>query len=600
MYVCALRPRGEPLTRGDVFGYMARLKRGREDALHSIVEGPFAAIALAPAQQQRPRLGRWRGLIGVGDVRLDNRAEIAALARVDAAELTDIEIVLAAVDATGEASIARLLGDFAFVVWDARAQKLMAVRDAFGVKPLFHRADSDLVLFASEVAPLQRDEAYDNSYIATYLSGQTAPQERTIWHDISSVRAGSIVRQRGTVQAQERYWRAEEFVPEPDGDVAANCFRFRELLEEAVRVRVERPGETWAQLSGGLDSSSVVAFANLLRSPAQRVAGTITVVDSLGDGDERVYSDAVVQRYQLANEQVRDYWAWQADGEPPPVTDQPSGVYPFFARDRRLWNIVRNAGGRVLLSGLGADHYLYGSLDYITDLAATGHVGAAVREATTWAVATRQSFWKVGRRYLVDPFVHSGPARARSPRWLTPTAAAQLIPPARQRPRRGLRFAYRIAEDLQSLPAWFQRWPFGDEVEMRYPFLYRPLVEWSLRLPATQRVRPHARKWILREATRDVLPESVRTRATKGGIDARILWSLQRERTRIDALLRDPMLAQLGCIDPAVLRTAVEQARCGIPVNNVLLFSALALETWLAVRNGQWPVLEEAAAATAA
>ena len=597
MYVCALRPRGEPLSRTDVFGYIARLKRGREHSLHTIVEGPFAAIALTSPQQQRPRIGRWRGLIGVGDVRLDNRADIAAVARVDAADLSDLELVLAALEAAGEGCIPRLLGDFAFVVWDARAQKLLAARDAFGVKPLYHRGDRDLVLLASEIAPLQRDEIYDNSYIATYLSGQTAPQDRTIWHDVSSVRAGSLLRQRGTLQSHERYWRAEEFVPEPEGDAEANCFRFRELLEDAVRLRVERPGETWAHLSGGLDSSSVVAFANMVRGD-QRVAGTVTVVDSLGEGDERVYSDAVVQRYQLGNEQVRDYWAWQDDGEAPPLTDQPTPLYPFFARDRRLWNIVRNSGGRVLLSGMGADHYLYGTLDYITDLAATGRVGPALREVTNWAVATRQSFWSVGRRYLLAPFFSSTLAPVPSAPWLQPSAAAQVIV-QRQRPRRGLRFAYRVAEGLHALPFWLERWPFGDEVEMRYPFLYRPLVEWSLRLPATQRVRPHARKWILREATRDVLPETVRTRTTKGGIDARILWSLQHERARIDALLRDPILAQLGCIDPAALRSAVDDARHGRRGSNVLLMSALSLETWLAVRSGQWSVPERAAASAA-
>ena len=92
---------------------------------------------------------------------------------------------------------------------------------------------------------------------------------------------------------------------------------------------------------------------------------------------------------------------------------------------------------------------------------------------------------------------------------------------------------------------------------------------------------------------RDVLPEQVRTRTTKGGIDARILWSLQRERPRLDAMLRDPILAQLGCIEPALLREAVDGARRGVPVNNVQLFSALALETWLAVRTGRWSTLPQ-------
>jgi asparagine synthase (glutamine-hydrolysing) len=304
-----------------------------------------------------------------------------------------------------------------------------------------------------------------------------------------------------------------------------------------------------------------------------------------------------VRRYQLRNEQVRDYWAWQEDGEAPPATDQPTATYPFFARDRKVWSTVHNAGGRVLLSGLGADHYLYGTLDYITDMMSARHYRAAMREVTAWSIATRQSFWRLGRRYLVDPFLPGAnrPGAASAPAWLTVRGG-----PAQSRiAGRTHRFANLVASGLEALPAWLERWPFGDDVEMRYPFLYRPLVEWSLRLPAQQRVRPNAQKWILRQATRDVLPDEVRNRSTKGGIDARILWSLQRERGRVDGMLRDPVLAQLGCVEPAALRAAVERARHGLPVQNVHLFSTLALETWLTVHAGRWSVVKHTAASAA-
>jgi asparagine synthase (glutamine-hydrolysing) len=587
MYVCALRPRGEPLSRADVFGYITRLRRRGAESLHSIVEGPFAVVALERPGQIRARIARHRGLVGAGDVRLDNRSDIAALAGVEAGLLSDLELVLAAIDRRGEGVIPQLLGDFAFVCWDARAQKLLAARDAFGVKPLYRRAAPGLQLFSSDTSPLQQEEAYDLDYIGEYLTGHGVAADATIWRGITAVSAGTLIRQRGTVQSSERYWRAEEFEPDHDGNEQENCLRFRELLAEGVRTRLDDPAHTWAQLSGGLDSSAVVALANTLRGG--RVASTITVVDSLGDGDERVYSDAVVQKYQLRNEQVRDYWAWQDDGEAPPLTDQPSPIYPFYARDRRVWNTVRATGGRVLLSGLGADHYLYGSLDYITDMAANGRLRDALGEVTTWSIATRQSFWSVGRRYLVDPFITRERHHER-PDWMSGMLRSAVAPCAVQARMRN-RFARKIADGLGTLPSWIERWPFGQEVEMRYPFLYRPLVEWSLRLPPKQRVRPNARKWILREATRDVLPEQVRTRTTKGGIDARILWSLQQERPRLDAMLRDPILAQLGCVEPDLLRNAVSDARRGVPVNNVQLFSALALETWLAVRSGRWATL---------
>jgi asparagine synthase (glutamine-hydrolysing) len=335
---------------------------------------------------------------------------------------------------------------------------------------------------------------------------------------------------------------------------------FRRLLETAVCSRAPAGEQVWTQLSGGLDSSSVTALL-ATHAPAS-LGGTITLVDSLGEGDERAYASAVADMYHLRNEHVSDCWAWQDDGEPPPLTSQPTPMYPFFARERKIGSIVRGSGARVLLTGHGADHYLSGSLDYITDLASAGHVGAALQELTTWSIATRQSFWGLGRRYLLDPFVPRAlqAHAAAAPSWLSDELVVRLRHEEHtlQATARLSRFASMVVAGLQTLPSWLVDGQFGSDIELRHPFLYRPLVEWSLQLPPQHRIRPHARKWILRESLRDVLPEIVRTRSTKGGIDARILWSLQHERARVDALLRDPILAQLGCVDAARLRRAVD------------------------------------------
>jgi asparagine synthase (glutamine-hydrolysing) len=160
-------------------------------------------------------------------------------------------------------------------------------------------------------------------------------------------------------------------------------------------------------------------------------------------------------------------------------------------------------------------------------------------------------------------------------------------------------FAQRTSRDMQTVPSWIDRWPFGDDVEVRYPFLHRPLVEASLRMPVRMRIRPQGRKWVLREAMRGLLPEEVRTRSTKGTIDARILWSLQRERGRVDELLRDPILAQIGVIKPEALRSAVDAARRGLETNLAFLMSALSLETWLAVRAGRWTSAAQSAQSAA-
>jgi asparagine synthase (glutamine-hydrolysing) len=152
----------------------------------------------------------------------------------------------------------------------------------------------------------------------------------------------------------------------------------------------------------------------------------------------------------------------------------------------------------------------------------------------------------------------------------------------------GRLYAGEIEFNMGHIPPSIDRGEFQDGIEMRYPFLDRPLVEFSLRLPRALRTQPHARKWVQREAMRGVLPESVRTRRSKGGIAGRTRWSLYREHAVVEELLRDPIVAELGYVDCDALRASVERARAD---DDLLLFEVvrvLSFETWLRVRAGRW------------
>ncbi|MCI0435632.1 MAG: asparagine synthase-related protein [Gemmatimonadetes bacterium] len=601
MYLCAFRPDVTPLDRADLTSHIARMRGCVGDVqLTAALSGPFAAVAEESREVTHPLLGRWNSLIGVGEVRLDNRAEVAACAGLSPyPSISDLEVALAAIDAHGDGIISRLIGDFAFVYWNPHAYKVVAVRDAFGIRPLFMRSTPNLLILSSRIATLGSEERIDHDYASRFLLGMSVPGSETIWSDVQAIPPGSCLVQRGTVRALRRHWNPADIQTEDQLDERTAVERFGALFEDAVRVRLADPASTWAQLSGGLDSSSVVAKAATLRHGESALAGTITLADTLTGGDERSWSDVIVRQFGVHNEQICDYWAWQNDFAGAPRTDAPTPLYPFFARDRRVLETIRSAGGRVLLSGFGSDHYLFGNLHYITDLAAKGRFNVAIRELLGWSIATRRSFWRMAGDYLVTPFLPaaraSDPTDAdRVPPWIDPVFARQHHVPqflfgarmATVRP--GSRFAVRTLADLDAVPAWVHRWPFDGAVDVRYPFLHRPLVEASLAMPATLRIRPGTHKWILREAMRGLLPEPVRTRVSKGSIDARVIWSLQRERLAIDRMLRDPILAQLGVVDAVALREAVGRARRGLDVQLVHLMSALALETWLAVRDGRW------------
>jgi hypothetical protein len=100
-------------------------------------------------------------------------------------------------------------------------------------------------------------------------------------------------------------------------------------------------------------------------------------------------------------------------------------------------------------------------------------------------------------------------------------------------------------------------------------------------------------KWVLRQAMKGILPEEIRLRPGKGGIDARVLWALDRERGRLDQILKAPFLSDVGIISAVALRKAVEAARRGSADNMVMLLCVLGLETWLFVRAGRWTVAND-------
>ena len=594
MFFCALRPTGESLAKSDLFGSIARLRRHVDGPFDFLLAGPFAAAARTGPDALRPMLARFHNLVGAGDCRLDNRAELnATLRKPPSANASDLEVALAVIDAGGETAIASLHGDFGFAVWDASAQKLLLVRDAFGVRSLFYRHGDGLVSISSGIEPLQSNERPDLDHIADFLLGMHSMGERTIWSDVKAVPAACYVRQQGTVCQTRRYWDPAAFDADESMRDDEAVATFSKLLAQAVVSRFDTNGATWAHLSGGLDSSSIVALASELGG----LAGTLTGVDTLGEGDERKYSNVVAERCGVRNEEVCDYWAWQNDGMDAPLTDEPQPLYPFYARDRRLHEVVRSSGARVVLGGLGSDHYLAGTLDYLTDIAARGNVARATRETAQWAIKLRTSFWRLAKRQLVQPFlpgVMQPPTPLMSvPGWLSPDFAGrrqlgQRLPTAHaRRGRPGHRLKTHTLNNLRSLPAWVDRWPWGTDAEMRYPFLDRRLVEAALRMPMSAQIRPGVQKWVLRESMRNTLPDTVRERAGKGGIDARILWSMEKERPLIDHLLQDPVLADLGVIEPIRIREAVDKARRGIRTNNVLLMSTLSLETWFSTRAGR-------------
>jgi asparagine synthase (glutamine-hydrolysing) len=178
----------------------------------------------------------------------------------------DTEVLLAALAQWGEAALGRLRGMFAFALWDAADDSLLAARDPFGIKPFYFRHDGGRLLFASEVSALLASGAapaeIDPRAVAEYLGWLAVPAPRTIYRGISSLQPGELLRfRRGKIEIRAAW--SFRSIPE-DSPPCASRGEFvrglRERLDDSIRAHLLADVPVGAFLSGGLDSAVVAGL----------------------------------------------------------------------------------------------------------------------------------------------------------------------------------------------------------------------------------------------------------------------------------------------------------------------------------------------------
>lgn len=555
--------------------------------------------------------GDW---IAIGAVRLDNRQLLESWVACDGEEVSDLELVRRAVARFGSRCVPAFLGDFAFVVWNGRERRAVAACDAFAVRRLYYAQRDGLVAFSSRAETLATRDEYDVCHLAELVAQYRRSSTATVYAGVQAVPRASVAELRpGGALAVRQYWHASDQVIEPawadaEQDATEKC---RQLLIESVRLRMGRSGETWAQLSGGMDSSSVVSCAQWLAERgvcSDGLSGTVTFVDRDGTGaDERYYSNSVVDRWKVPNTVIGNAVGRDDSDVDPPHVDQPGPSLVVYRRDQQLCAVVRRAGGRVLLTGSGGDQVFSGTMLFFADWIVHGHLSAAIREMARRAAIGRVSFWKLAYRNALLPLfprvVHSRLVHDQDQvppiPWLDISTKKRLgldrRPAVTARAyggRLGQKYHYAVVSLADTLLDHYQGGVIADVLDVRHPLLYRPLVEFALRLPHQLRVRPHSHRWILRQAMDGILPETVRMRVGKSGTSDFHSWLLTAERRHFAALIKSPILADLGVIDPGRLgiafRNVIERAHGGAALCGPLL-NTLAIEMWLRTRSGRWP-----------
>jgi asparagine synthase (glutamine-hydrolysing) len=579
-------------------------------------EGAFAYLALHATKAGRkpqPLWSREGDICLVADLRLDNRQELISelskrgFLEAGVGEPDDSEILLAAYRLWREGCAGRLLGDFAFVVWDRRINRLLCVRDPIGLKPFHYARAGALFCFASEAQQILAHPAVprrlDELSVALYLAGWPPENQRTFFEGIHRLAPAHLLVVSPEGARLERYWDpASVAVSRSRAD---SDERFLETLQQSVADRLNTEGETVGiALSGGLDSSTIAALARRTVGSAgpPLLLGCSFIFETLKECDERSYicPFADANGLDVAFIDAEKHWLLSN-----PDLYIPSLESPFLSWQschEKMLQILRRRGARVLLTGHGADDLLRGSLWVFLDRVCRGDLTAALELVRT---ARSQGRKVSGSLYhhLLRPLLPNGLIRVLHrnldaapdlPSWIAARFARRTDLIERMRARRflgplGHRASHEIRQVSLDIAAyqpvvdWYDRNASRAGIEVRHPFLDKRLFELVLSLPPEDLYSPGVYKALLRRATVGILPETLRQRTGKTKMGKFIDFSLaNRAAAAVEDLLHASRAEELGFVDGEALREAYKQYRIGSRQGaHRALWFAITLELWL-------------------
>lgn len=441
---------------------------------------------------------------------------------------SDTEVILHAWQQWGPECLHRFNGMFAFVLLDYRKNELFAVRDRFGVKPLYYYKGDDCLYLASEIKQIRTAPGYSLSLnddaVRQYLaSGAVDYNDSTFDTAVKYLPQGHYLKidLNGSAHAftMHKWYTLQPKKWTGGYDDAAD--RLREILTDAVNVRLRSDVPVGSCLSGGLDSSSIVCLvAQLLRDRGETAGQeTVTACYEQAKYDEWKFAQEVIKQTNATSHRTfpkfndlfeqADQFIWHQD--------EPNGSTSQFSQ----WAVFKashDAGLKVMVDGQGADEQLAGyggnDISFYSGLMRGLKIGALIDEATNYK--KEHGRWPVGFLLNAAKLNTGGRISKEMADWLRPAQPTTLHDqPALSLQANLLRQLY--MEPLPALLRYEDRNSMAWSVESRTPFMDYRLVEFTTGLPERFVYKNGTRKAILRSAMQNVLPPAISGRKDKMG-----------------------------------------------------------------------------------
>jgi asparagine synthase (glutamine-hydrolysing) len=549
------------------------------------------------------------------DGRLDNREELIRELKETKAltsEATDLDIIVAAYATWGTKCFAKLIGDWALSIWEPVRRSLLLAKDPIGTRHLYYSFAQKQITWSTILDPLVllagKLFTLEEEYIAGWLSFFPATH-LTPYVGIHSVPPSCFVRLDAGQRKVAKYW---DFDPDKriryrtDNEYEEH---FRQVFAESVRRRLRSDSAVLAELSGGMDSSSIVCVADTIITHGAVETPRLDTLsyydDSEPNWNERPYFTKVEGKRGRAGWRidVSKQELFKFDLESNHFASTPSSGN---RRPREIGQqfsaCMSSNGNRVLLSGVGGDEVMGGvptPSPELEDLLARARFRTLAHQLKVWALNRRKPwlhlFLETARGFF-PPALIGIPKHRRPANWLDPGFVKRNRSALQGYETRLTLFGalpsfQESISALQTLRRQLACDALSPDLlyEKRYSFLDRELLEFLYAVPREQLVRPGRRRSLMRRALAGTVPDEILNRKRKAFVVRAPMTSVSTEWANLTQMTQHMVSAAFGILDPKRFTEAFEKARYGQTASLVALTRTIGLEASNTSRLGGMP-----------
>ena len=572
----------------------------------------FRGLLIAPEDREDQPLVGHSGSVITFDGRLDNREEVASrLGLTVTTAISDALLALLSYERWGRESFDVLKGEMACAVWDEQIHSLFLFRSLCGTRPLFFVTTQKRVVWSSELDDLVVKSGIDPIVNDAYAIGYAYYQpdlDESPFQNVHIVPSGTYVEVKGTgeISAPVPIWHPERISTlrlQSDEEYEE---AWRDRVEAAITKKLRIKGPIFCELSGGLDSTTLVLLSDKALRKMGRDTRDLSTVSITFETSTTCDETHFIRLAEAARgragihipESVQQPTFGLRDTT---FTGAPNAHRFTPGRYVAIAEAMKSTEARVLLTGIGGDHLFWsdqGGSPELADFLVSRQFLSLISQGREWSRATSTPLWQILLSHAVSPvavatrFVRWLPSDLDMFPWITEKAHKSLVQAGRDQ---GMRVNKRIELPsrrvretmIRSFRALLSAGYFQgyQQIYFCHPYSSQDLIDFILALPMNQLVRPGQDRFLMRRATRGILPEPIRTRRSKATINEAPCRVLEREQEDIgDAHTLE--VCQRGYAEPGRLANAMLGIAMGRIDHSYAFLRLMNIEQWLrSLRN---------------